>query len=164
MKNTPATRGSAAAPLERPAATARRLAAASLSPNTRRAYAGALHRLLPETTANWGDGKTAAPPTDFQAQHDAADPRTSRPSCWTARSPLAVLAALGIHGSLLDPKATAGALKEARRHAQVDLVEPLAALTARAASDALDEIFANPTVRIIGLPRLLRDERLSADE
>ena len=35
----------AAAPLERPAATARRLAAASLSPNTRRAYAGALRRL-----------------------------------------------------------------------------------------------------------------------
>lgn len=49
-----------------------------------------------------------------------------------------VLAALGIHGSLLDPKATAGALREARRQAQVDLVEPLAALTARAASDALD--------------------------
>ena len=45
MKDTPATRGPAAAPLERPAATARRLAAASLSPNTRRAYAGALHRL-----------------------------------------------------------------------------------------------------------------------
>ena len=45
MNDTPATRGPAAAPLERPAATARRLAAASLSPNTRRAYAGALHRL-----------------------------------------------------------------------------------------------------------------------
>ena len=28
----------------------------------------------------------------------------------------------------------------------------------------VDEIFANPTVRIIGLPRLLRDGRLSADE
>ena len=45
MKATPAPRGPAAAPLERPAATARRLAAASLSPNTRRAYAGALRRL-----------------------------------------------------------------------------------------------------------------------
>ena len=45
VKDTPATRGPAAPPLERPAATARRLAAASLSPNTRRAYAGALHRL-----------------------------------------------------------------------------------------------------------------------
>ena len=45
MNDTPTTRGPAAAPLERPAATARRLAAASLSPNTRRAYAGALHRL-----------------------------------------------------------------------------------------------------------------------
>ena len=45
MKDTPAPRGPDAAPLERPASTARRLAAASLSPNTRRAYAGALHRL-----------------------------------------------------------------------------------------------------------------------
>ena len=45
VKDTLATRGPAAAPLERPASTARRLAAASLSPNTRRAYAGALHRL-----------------------------------------------------------------------------------------------------------------------
>ena len=45
MNDTPAPRGPAAAPLERPAATARLLAAASLSPNTRRAYAGALRRL-----------------------------------------------------------------------------------------------------------------------
>ena len=45
MNDTPARRGPAAAPLERPAATARRLADASLSPNTRRAYVGALHRL-----------------------------------------------------------------------------------------------------------------------
>ena len=52
MKDTPATRGPAAAPLERPAATAHRLAAASLSPNTRRAYAGALHRL-----DAWLDGR-----------------------------------------------------------------------------------------------------------
>ena len=37
--------GPAAAELERPTPTARRLAAASISPNTRRAYAGALRRL-----------------------------------------------------------------------------------------------------------------------
>ena len=35
----------AAAALQRPTPTARRLAAASISPNTRRAYSGALRRL-----------------------------------------------------------------------------------------------------------------------
>ena len=50
VNNTPAPR--AAAPLERPASTARRLAAASLSPNTRRAYAGALRRI-----DAWLDGR-----------------------------------------------------------------------------------------------------------
>ena len=41
-----------AAALERPAATARRLAEASISPNTRRAYSGALRRL-----DAWLDGR-----------------------------------------------------------------------------------------------------------
>ena len=44
--------GPAAAELERPPPTARRLAAASISPNTRRAYAGALRRL-----DAWLDGR-----------------------------------------------------------------------------------------------------------
>ena len=44
--------GPAAAELERPTPTARRLAAASISPNTRRAYAGALRRL-----DAWLDGR-----------------------------------------------------------------------------------------------------------
>ena len=42
----------AATTLERPAATARRLAEASISPNTRRAYSGALRRL-----DAWLDGR-----------------------------------------------------------------------------------------------------------
>ena len=42
----------AAAELERPPATARRLAEASVSPNTRRAYSGALRRL-----DAWLDGR-----------------------------------------------------------------------------------------------------------
>ena len=45
MTHSLAPTGSAAAALERPTPTARRLAEASLSPNTRRAYSGALRRL-----------------------------------------------------------------------------------------------------------------------
>ena len=60
VKDTPATRGPAAAPLERPASTARRLAAASLSPNTRRAYAGALTVSTPGSTRRDLDDATLA--------------------------------------------------------------------------------------------------------
>ena len=45
MDTTLAPTRPAAAELERSAATARRLAEASISPNTRRAYSGALRRL-----------------------------------------------------------------------------------------------------------------------
>ena len=52
MDTTPAPTRPAAAELERPAPTARRLAEASISPNTRRAYSGALRRL-----DAWLDGR-----------------------------------------------------------------------------------------------------------
>ena len=52
MTHSLAPTGSAAAALERPTPTARRLAEASLSPNTRRAYSGALRRL-----DAWLDGR-----------------------------------------------------------------------------------------------------------
>ena len=52
MTHSLAPTGSAAAALERPTPTARRLAEASLSPNTRRAYSGALRRLNA-----WLDGR-----------------------------------------------------------------------------------------------------------
>ena len=47
----------AAAELERPTPTARRLAAASISPNTRRAYSGALRRLGGTAVPGGGPGR-----------------------------------------------------------------------------------------------------------
>ena len=57
MTHSLAPTGSAAAALERPTPTARRLAEASLSPNTRRAYSGALRRL-----DAWLDGRVLDDP------------------------------------------------------------------------------------------------------
>ena len=65
MDTTLAPPRPAAAELERPAPTARRLAEASISPNTRRAYSGALRRL-----DAWLDGRPLEDAAYLAELHD----------------------------------------------------------------------------------------------
>ena len=78
----------AAAELERPTPTARRLAEASLSPNTRRAYTGALRRLAAWLDGRWLEDATLAAylaEIHDQGRASASASTTVAAACFRAR-------------------------------------------------------------------------------
>ena len=86
----------------------------------------------PTTKASAATGAGGAPAQDWVPRRIGPEPDAAQVAAHTdAEARLS--AALGVHPSYLSPQATAGAMREARRQFQVDVLEPYAAAVEEAA-------------------------------
>ena len=81
--------------------------------------------LPPTTAAGHGDGRVAAPAQDWQPRRLGPEPAAGQVA---AQSDVEgrLAAAMGVHPAMLAGDATSGAMREARRQFQVDVLEPYA--------------------------------------
>ena len=93
--------------------------------------------LLPETTsASFGEGRNAAPATDWRQLRIGPMPDAQLVAL-ADQAAVRISVALGVPASMLDPRAPGVGAREGRRQFSVDLLEPFAAVLAHAASEAL---------------------------
>ena len=83
----------------------------------------------------YGDGRAAAPAKDYAPQNLGPEPTVTAVTAGARCAGTCPLAGLGLHPSLMNPDATAGALREAHRQAQIDFVEPLGKIVSEAVSE-----------------------------
>ena len=93
--------------------------------------------LVETTAAGWGEGRAAAPQSDWKSQRFGADPP---PALGVLRSDVgqAVLSACGCPPSLFQPNADGTSQRESWRRFVMGSVEPLAALVAAEVADKLE--------------------------
>ena len=99
---------------------------------------GATRLAMPPTTqAAYSEGRSSAPAQDWQPRRLGPDPTIAEVQL-AGEAQARMLAAYGVHPSVMDPKATAGALREAHRQTQIDLIEPLGKLVEEAVSEFVE--------------------------
>ena len=91
----------------------------------------------PTTQAGYSEGRSSAPAQDWQPRRLGPDPTVAEVQL-AGEAQARMLAAFGVHPSVMDPKATAGALREAHRQTQIDLIEPLGKLVEEAVSEFVE--------------------------
>ena len=99
---------------------------------------GAARLAMPPTTqAAYSEGRSSAPARDWVPMRLGPDPTVAEVQL-AGEAQARVLASLGVHPSVMDPKATAGALREAHRQTQIDLIEPLGKIVEEAVSEFVE--------------------------
>ena len=83
--------------------------------------------LPPTMKAGLGDGPSSAPAHDWSPRRTGPDPPAGHVQAH-ADAEARLIASLGIHPVAMAPQATAGAMREARRQLQVDVLDPFARL------------------------------------
>ena len=99
---------------------------------------------LPPTTKDGGGaGMSSAPGTDWKPNRIGPEMPAAQVKA-VMEAHYRVIAALGMHPSYMDSRATAGALREIHRQVQVDMLDPMARILEEAASIYFD---AKVTIR-----------------
>ena len=96
--------------------------------------------LVETTSSAWGEGKAAAPQTDWKPQRIGASPPDSLGSL-RSDSSHAIMAACGVPASLADPRSEGGGQRESFRRLIHNTIQPAADLVAQELSEKLERPF-----------------------
>ena len=104
--------------------------------------------LIETTAAGWGEGKVAAPQTDWKPQRIGASPPDSLGSL-RSDAAHAIMAACGVPPGLADPRAEGGGQRESFRRFIYSTVHPAAAMVSQELSEKLDRPFELSFARLM---------------